>query len=57
MRFGVYWLGGLLLLLLCGCELMIESDHGSVAISDGTVTNLRTRSGSVEITMPGREQE
>jgi len=36
---------------------MIESDHGSVAISDGTVTNLRTRSGSVEITMPGRVQE
>jgi DUF4097 and DUF4098 domain-containing protein YvlB len=51
------WCSGALaaaLMLFSGCELMIESDHGSVTIADGTVTNLRTRTGSVEITMPGR---
>ncbi len=42
------------LLLAAGCELITQTDHTSVTVTDGTVSSFQTRQGNVVITAPAR---
>ncbi len=42
------------LLLAAGCELITQTDHTSLTVTDGTVSSFQTRQGNVVITAPAR---
>jgi hypothetical protein len=49
-------LGVMTLALAQGCEVISQTDHTTVAVTDGTVSAFETRQGNIVITAPPQDQ-